>query len=164
MDTITLIHVLISIVGLISGFIVLAGMIAGNRLDNWTHLFLATTIATSATGFLFPFQKLLPSHIVGIISLIILAVAVYARYVRNLSGRWSKVYVITATMALYFNVFVFVVQLFRRIPPLKAAAPTQTEPPFAIAQLLVLVIFVALGALATIRFSPQLAPARVPLK
>ena len=153
MDTFTLVHVLISIAGIITGFVVLYGMIAGQRMDNWTVLFLATTIATSATGFGFRFEKLLPSHIVGFISLIILGIAVYARYGRSLVGGWRNTYVITATMALYFNVFVGVVQAFRRVPALKASAPTQTEPPFVIAQVAVLVTFIVVGFLAVARFA-----------
>jgi hypothetical protein len=153
--TFTLVHVIISLIGIGSGLPVLAGLLNGKRLDGWTALFLSTTIATSITGFGFPFDHLLPSHIVGIISLVVLAVAAYARYGAHLAGGWRRVYVIGAVVALYLNVFVLVVQLFRRVPALTALAPTQSEPPFAIVQLAVLVAFAALGVLATKRFRDQ---------
>ena len=128
-------------------------MLTGKRLDGWTALFLASTVATSVTGFGFPFDHLLPSHIVGGISLVVLAVASYARYGRRLAGGWRAAYVIGAVVAFYLNVFVLIVQLFRRVPALTALAPTQSEPPFAIAQLGVLVLFIALGVMATKRFA-----------
>ncbi len=147
----TLIHVLISLVGIFSGLVVLQGMFNSQR-HRWTALFLATTVATSASGFGFPFDHLLPSHKVGILSLIVLALALYALYSRKLAGGWRKTYVITAVLALYLNVFVLVVQLFLKVPPLHSLAPTQAEPPFAIAQLAVLVLFIALGVRAVRRF------------
>ena len=153
MTTLTLVHVLISLVGIVSGFVVVFGLLAAKRLDGWTAIFLITTVLTSVTGFLFfPIHKLMPSHIVGTISLIVLAVALYARYVRQLAGPWRWTYVVTATLALYFNVFVLVVQSFLKVPALKALAPTQTEPPFAIAQGLVLLLFLVLGTFAVKRF------------
>jgi hypothetical protein len=152
MPTYTLIHVVISLAGIASGLVVLAGMLAGKRLNVWTAMFLTTTVLTSATGFGFPFAHVLPSHIVGLISLVMLFVATVARYVRHLRGAWRWIYVATAVAALYFNVFVLVVQLFRRVPALTALAPTQSEPPFAIAQLAVLVVFLTLGVLAARRF------------
>jgi len=148
----TLIHVVISLVGIFSGFVVLSGLLAAKRLDGWTSLFLATTVLTSVTGFLFPVHRVLPSHIVGVISLAVLAVAIYARYSRHLAGAWRKTYVFTAVMALYLNVFVAIVQSFLKIPALNELAPTQTEPPFKVTQLIVLVIFVALAIAAAIRF------------
>ena len=148
----TLVHVLLSLVGIGSGFVVLYGLLVGKRLDGWTALFLATTVATSATGFGFPFDHLLPSHLVGCISLAVLAVAVYALYGRHLAGAWRRIYVITAVIALYLNVFVLVVQAFRRVPALHALAPTQTEMPFLPMQFLVLDMFITLGVLAAIRF------------
>ena len=151
----TLVHVLISLVGIFSGFVVLFGLFAGKRLDGWTALFLATTVATSLTGFGFPVHHFMPSHGVGILSLIILAVAIYARYSRRLAGGWRKTYVITAVTALYLNVFVGVVQSFEKVPVLKAAAPTQTEPPFKITMLVVLALFVAFGIAAAIRFRSE---------
>jgi hypothetical protein len=150
--TFTLIHVVISLIGIGAGAVVSLGMLSGKRLDGWTALFLASTAATSVTGFGFPFDHLLPSHIVGIISLVVLAVASYARYGQHLAGRWRTAYVVGAVAAFYFNVFVLVVQLFRRVPALTALAPTQSEPPFAIAQLGVLVLFIALGVMATKNF------------
>ena len=150
--TFTLAHVVISLIGIGSGLVVLLGMLTGKRLDGWTGLFLATTVLTSATGFGFPFEQVLPSHIVGCISLVVLALAAYARYGQRLAGAWRRVYVIGALVALYLNVFVLVVQLFRRVPVLQALAPTQSEPPFAIAQLAVLALFIVLGVFATKRF------------
>jgi hypothetical protein len=148
----TLVHVVISLIGIGSGLVVALGMLSGKRLDGWTALFLASTVATSVTGFGFPFDHLLPSHIVGCISLVVLAVAGYARYGARLAGGWRTVYVINAIVALDLNVFVLVVQLFRRVPALTALAPTQSEPPFAIAQGIVLGLFIALGVLAAKRF------------
>jgi hypothetical protein len=155
LETFTLVHVLISLVGLGAGFVVAFGLLASKRLDGWTALFLATTVATSVTGFLFPFERLLPSHIVGIISLVVLALAILARYPLRLAGGWRRVYVINAMLALYLNAFVAVVQVFRNVPALLALAPTQEEPPFAIAQGLVLVLFVGLGVFAVRRFRPE---------
>jgi len=158
-----LIHVLISLAGIFSGFIVLGGLLTARPLERWTGIFLATTVATSLTGFVLPADRLLPSHIVGIISMVVLAVAIYARYSARLAGGWRKTYVITATMALYLNVFVLVVQGFLKVPALKALAPTQSEPPFAITQGVVLLGFIVLTILATIRFRVQpawAAPAR----
>ena len=151
-STYTLLHVVISLVGIGSGFVVLFGLLAGKRLDGWTALFLATTVATSVTGFGFPFDHLLPSHIVGILSLVVLALAIVARYALHLAGAWRRVYVISAVVALYFNTFVLVVQSFLKVPALHALAPTQAEPPFAIAQGAVLVLFIVLGTLAAKRF------------
>jgi hypothetical protein len=152
MVTFTLVHVVISLAGIASCLVVLYGMLTANAMNRWTGIFLATTVATSATGFGFPFEQLLPSHIVGAISLVVLAVAIVARYVKHLTGGWRLVYVIAATTALYFNVFVLVVQLFRRVPALHDLAPTQSEPPFAVVQLVVLVLFVTLGVAAAKRF------------
>ena len=150
--TYTFLHVLISLVGIGSGLIVLWGLIAGKRLDGWTALFLATTVATSVTGFGFPAHHLLPSHIVGILSLVVLAMAIVARYRFHLAGAWRPTYIVGAAIALYLNVFVLVAQLFGKVPALKALAPTQKEPPFLVAQLVVLAIFVGLGIVAAKRF------------
>jgi hypothetical protein len=152
MTAYTIVHVVISVIGIGSGWIVLFGLLAAKRRDGWTALFLASTVATSVTGFGFPFEHLLPSHVVGAISLVVLAAAVFARYVRHLAGPWRRIYVIGAVVALYLNVFVLIVQSFQKIPVLKALAPTQSEPPFLVTQLLVLVAFVAVGVLAAIRF------------
>ncbi len=146
--TFTLVHVLISVLGLVSGFAAIGALIARKDFAAWTAVFLASTVATSVTGFFFPFEHLLPSHIVGIISLVVLAIAIAARYVRHLAGPWRRTYAITAVVALYFNTFVAVVQAFKKVPALETLAPTQTEAPFLVAQLAVLAAFVALGILA----------------
>lgn len=155
MATLTLAHVLISLVGIASGLVVVVGMLQSNRMSGWTALFLSTTVATSVTGFLFfPLQPFLPSHVTGIISLVVLAVALYALYGHQLSGAWRAIYVSTATLALYLNFFVLIVQSFLKTPALKAMAPTQTEPPFLVAQLVALLFFVSIGILAVKRFHP----------
>jgi hypothetical protein len=140
----TLFHVLLSLIGIATGFIVMFGLFGGKKLDGWTTMFLLSTILTSVTGFFFPFTHLLPSHILGIFSLILLAIALYARYGRNMMGGWRKTYVITAMLALYLNVFVLVAQLFQKVPGLKALAPKGSEPPFLIAQSVVLILFILL--------------------
>ena len=152
----TQLHVILSLIGIGAGIVVLFGMLGGKRRPGWTALFLATTVLTSVTGFLFPFQQLLPSHIVGIISLVALAIALFALYVRRLAGSWRWIYVVTAVFALYLNCFVGVVQAFLKQPFLKPLAPTQTEPPFVIAQGVVLLIFVVLGFLAVRAFHPAM--------
>ena len=135
------------------------GLLAAKRLDRWTALFLLSTVATSVSGFGFPFTHLLPSHKVGALSLAVLAVAILARYGLHLNGAWRWMYVICAGIALYFNVFVLVVQLFEKVPALKALAPTQKEPPFLVAQLLVLGLFIVLTAVAVRKF--HIEPVRV---
>jgi hypothetical protein len=152
----TQLHVILSLVGIGAGIVVLFGMLGGKRLPGWTALFLATTVLTSVTGFLFPFRQLLPSHIVGIISLVALAIALFALYVRRLAGSWRWIYVVTAVFSLYLNCFVGVVQAFLKQPFLKPLAPTQTEPPFVVAQAIVLLIFVVLGFLAVRAFHPAM--------
>jgi len=154
----TIIHTLISLVGIFTGFVVLFGLLAGKRLDGWTKWFLITTVATSVTGFFFPFHGFTPAHGVGIISLVVLAVAIYARYPRQLAGHWRWIYVVTAVIALYLNVFVGVVQAFLKVPALKTMAPTQSEPPFKLTQLVVLGLFVVLTIVGAIRF--RLEPVR----
>jgi len=151
----TLVHVLISLAGIGSGLVVLFGLVAGRRLEGWTAVFLATTVATSVTGFGFPFDHLLPSHKVGFISLVVLAIAIAARYAFRLRGAWRHVYVACAAIALYLNVFVGVVQSFLKVPALRALAPKQTEPPFVVSQGIVLVLFVVLGIIAAIRFRAE---------
>ena len=148
----TLVHVVISLVAIVSGIVVLFGLLGRKRLDGWTKFFLAASAATSLTGFFFPFHGLTPAIVVGIISLVVLAVAIFARYGRNLAGVWRKIYVISGVLALYFNVFVLIVQAFLKIPALKEIAPTQNDPPFKLTQLVVLVAFIAFGVLAAIRF------------
>ncbi len=148
----TLFHVVLSLVGIASGFVVVYGLLTSKWFEGWTSVFLATTVATSVTGFLFPFHQFLPSHGVGILSLIVLAIAILARYRFRLAGGWRRTYVITAVIALYFNVFVLIVQLFLKVPALKAIAPTQSEPPFQVAQLAALLLFAWLGTRAAIKF------------
>jgi hypothetical protein len=155
MTPVTFFHVLLSLIGIFSGFIAVFGMIAGKRLDGWTALFLATTALTSITGFFFPFHKLLPSHILGIISLAVLALAIPARYVLHLAGAWRKVYAVSASIALYLNVFVLVAQLFMKLPSLHALAPTGSEPPFLISQVVVMALFIVLTIAAAIKFRPE---------
>lgn len=157
MTTLTFIHVVLSLIGIVAGFVAMAGLLASQRRDGWTAIFLAATVATSVTGFLFPVSKLLPSHIVGIVSLVILAVALYALYGRHLSGVWRPVYVVTAMIALYLNVFVLIIQSFLKIAPLKALAPTQSELPFVIAQGAALLFFVIVTIVAAMRFRPPVA-------
>ena len=147
-SALTFIHVVLSLIGIGSGFIVVYGLMGGKLLDRWTAIFLLTTVLTSLTGFLFPFEHLLPSHVVGTISLLVLAVAILARYARHLAGAWRWIYVVCAVLALYLNVFVGVVQAFLKVPALHALAPTQSEPPFAAAQLVLLLLFVVMGTLA----------------
>jgi hypothetical protein len=143
--TFTLIHVVLSLIGIFAGLVVVGGLVAGKRLDGWTGVYLVTTVLTNVTGFGFPFVTLLPSHIVGILSLVVLAIVIVARYWKHLAGAWHGAYVVGAVLALYLNVFVLLVQLFRRLPALIVAAPTQKEPPFLVTQLIVLALFIWLG-------------------
>jgi len=154
-ENFTLLHVIISLVGILSGIIVLFAMLGGRDVPALTALFLATTVLTSVTGFLFPFTTLLPSHIVGIISLVLLAAALAGLYAFRLGGVWRWVYVISAVASLYLNIFVGVVQAFQKLSFLQPLAPTQSEPPFLIAQVAVLLIFLILGFLAVRRFHPH---------
>jgi len=149
--------VLISLVGIFTGLIVLFGMLAGKRLEDWTKWFLITTVLTSVTGFFFPFHGFTPAIGVGVISLLVLAIAIYARYPRHLAGAWRWIYVVTAVIALYFNVFVGIVQAFEKIPALKIIAPTQTEPPFKLTQLIVLTLFIVFAIAAATRFRKEAA-------
>src|SRR4051812_26571500 len=134
--TFTLVHVMISLVGIAAGIFVLIGLLGSKMMPGWTAVFLLFTILTSATGFLFPFEKLLPSHMIGILSLVLLAIACFALYGQRLSGAWRWVYVLTAMISLYLNVFVLVIQSFLKIGPLHALAPSvpPSEPPFAVVQ------------------------------
>jgi hypothetical protein len=136
------------------------GLLTSKVLKGWTAVFIWTTVATSVTGFLFPFHRFMPSHAIGIISLVLLAVAIYALYGRNLAGAWRRIYALMAMIALYLNVFILIVQLFQKVLALRALAPTQTEGPFKLTQLVVLVAFVVLTILASIRsHSEQVRPA-----
>jgi hypothetical protein len=151
----TLFHVAISLVGILSGVAVAYGLIKDRSFPVLTALFLASTVATSVTGFFFHRDHLLPSHILGIISLLILAPAIYGLYIGQLRGAWRGIYVGGAVTALYFNVFVLIIQSFQKIPPLHALAPTQsTEPAFAATQGVTLILFVAIGIVSLRRFHP----------
>ena len=162
MDTFTKVHVIISLIGIGSGLVVMVGLLTAKRLDGWTALFLASTVLTSVTGFFFPFHGFTPAIGVGIISIVLLAIAIIARYPFHLRGAWRWIYVVTAMLSLYLNVFVLIVQLFQKVPALKALAPTQSEPPFQFTQLLVLVLFIALTILGVIRF--RIEPARTSVR
>ena len=153
-ENFTILHVAISLIGIISGLIVLAGMLRAHSLPGWTALFLVTTILTSVTGFMFPINGLTPGIVIGLISIMILAIALMALYVKHLSGAWRWIYVTTALVALYFNVFVLIVQSFQKVPALQKLAPTQSEPPFLIAQGVALIAFLVLGTQAVRKFRP----------
>ena len=153
--TFTLLHVVISFIGIGSGIAVMYGFLGGKRLDGITAIFLASTALTSVTGFLFPIEHLTPGLVVGGLSLVVLAVAMVARYGQHLSRAWRWVYVLSASVALYFNVFVLIVQSFEKVPALHGLAPTQKEPPFAVTQLVVLALFVAATIAAIKRFQTE---------
>ncbi len=155
----TIIHTLISLIAIFTGLIVVFGMIGGKRLDGWTKWFLITAVLTTATGFFFPFHGVTPAIILGMITVPVVAIAIYARYSRQLSGAWRWIYVVGAVMSLYFNLFVLVVQLFEKVPALHAIAPTQTESPFKLTQLAVLIVSILLGIVAVVRFRPESARA-----
>ena len=157
-STFTFVHVLLSLVGIGSGFVVMYGLVTGKRLDGWTALFLASTVATSVTGFGFPFDDLLPSHKVGIVSFVVLAIAILARYAFHLAGAWRWIYVVGAAIALYLNVFVGVVQAFLNVPALNVIAPNQTEVPFLLTQLIVVTLFAVLAIVGAIRFHNDPVP------
>jgi hypothetical protein len=160
-STFTLLHVAISLVGILAGFIVLYGMFSSRLLPNWTAAFLATTILTDVTGYFFPRDHILPSHIVGAISLVILAVVLLALYANRLAGSWRWVYIAGSVAALYLNVFVAVVQAFLKVPALKEIAPTQSDPAFIVTQSVVLVAFIGVGVLAVRAFHPSGSAARL---
>ena len=148
----TLVHVLLSVIGIVAGLVAVGGFASGVRLRGWTALFLARTILTNVTGFGFPFTTLLPSHVVGILSLVVLAVALVALFVKRLDGAWRAVFVVTSVVALYLNVFVLMAQLLQKIPALATIAPDPSAPAFGATQGLVLMLFVALGWIAVTRF------------
>ena len=152
--TFTTLHVIISLIAIVSGVYVVIAMVGGSKPAGWTALFLLTTVVTSVTGFLFPITHFTPAVGTGIVSLIVLAFALAALYAKHLSGVWRWIYVVTAIAALYFNVLVLIVQAFLKVPFLHPLAPNGNEPPFLIAQTLALVVFVALGIAAVIRFHP----------
>ncbi len=151
----TFIHTAIALAGIVSGFVVMYGLFHARRLNGWTAFFLGSTLLTSLSGFGFPFTEVLPSHVFGVLSLILLALALHARYRRQMAGKWRLVYVVTAVFALYLNSFVAVVQSFQKIPALRALAPTQTEGPFIASQAILLLVFLLIGIATAIRFRIQ---------
>ena len=153
---VTLIHIVISLIGIVTGLVAMVGLLRSRPMPGWTGIFLLTTILTSVTGFMFPVDKLLPSHVIGIISLVLLAIACLAHYGQKLQGHWRWIYVVTAMTSLYLNVFVLVIQSFLKVPVLHALAPSvpPSEPPFAIVQGIVLVLFVVATFLAARKFRP----------
>jgi hypothetical protein len=164
LSTFVLVHVIVSLIGIAAGLVVMFGILSSKWLPGWTAIFLLLTVLTNVSGFLIPpvlFDKLLPSHMIGIVSLLLLAVACLARYGRKLSGVWRWVYALTALISLYLNVFVLVIQSFLKVPALHALAPSvpPSEPPFAVIQGIVLVFFVIvmIGAVRRFRPAPQLA-------
>ena len=153
----TIVHVAISLIGIGSGFVMIYGFVTNKRFEQATAVFLATTILTSLTGFLFPIEKFTPGLAIGILSLIALGVAVWALYRKHLGGGWRTAFVVTAMISQYFNFAILIIQSYQKVPALHELAPTQTEPPFAVTQLTVLVLFVALTVAAIIRFRPATA-------
>src|SRR6202795_959904 len=152
----TTLHVVISLIAIVAGIIVMFGMLGSNKMPGLTAIYLLFTILTSATGFLFPFEKLLPSHIIGILSLVLLAIACIALYGMKLSGAWRWIYAVTAMIALYFNIFVLIIQSFLKIPALTVLAPGNppSGPAFAVVQGLVLLFFVLVIIGVVRRFRP----------
>ncbi len=146
--TYTLLHTVLSLVGIVAGLVVAGALASGTRLDRWAAVFVVTTVLANASGFGFPFVKLIASHAVGFVSLGVLAAVIVADYIKHLAGAWRTTYAVGVVLATYLNVFVLVAQLFKRIPVLFVAAPTQSEPPFALTQALVLVLFGWLGVAA----------------
>lgn len=154
----TTFHVILSLIGMVAGLVVVFGMLSARRCSAWTGLFLVTTVTTSVTGFMFPSSGFDAAQGVGVISLVTLAASILAFYVYRLAGAWRWIYVVSAVLALYLNVFVGVVQAFQKVPFLHPLAPKGSKPPFVIAQALVMAIFVILGILAVKRFHPAAAP------
>jgi hypothetical protein len=159
LSTYTTLHVIISLIAIGSGFIVLFGLINGRLPSLWNGVFLVTTILTSLTGFAFPNTKVTPGIVLGVLSLIVLAIVLVALYGFHLRGTWQRTYAITAMIALYFNVFVLIAQIFEHVPTFHALAPTGTETPFKVAQLLLLVLFIVLTTAAAKKFRSPLVPA-----
>ncbi len=151
----TTVHVIVSLIAIATGLIVLIAMLSSNRLSRLTGIFLLTTVLTSATGFLFPSSGVSPAQAFGYLSLVLLAIALAALYGFHLAGAWRWIYVATAVTSLYLNCFVLVVQMFQKFPALHALAPNQSEPPFQIAQGVLLLAFIVLGVLAARRFHPE---------
>jgi hypothetical protein len=157
LQSFTILHVIISLVAIVSGFVVMAGMLSSKTSAGWTGLFLATTVLTSLTGFLFPIHGFTPALGVGVLSMVLLIIALLAVYAFHLAGSWRWIYIVTAMLALYFNTFVLVIQSFLKVPLLNALAPNGNEPPFLVMQAAVLIGCAALGVLVLRRFHPRLA-------
>lgn len=154
LSTFTLLHIAISLIAIVAGFVVAGGMLRSRGILGWNAFFLVMTFLTSATGFLFPFERVLPSHIVGGVSIAVLAIAAFAMYGARLAGAWRGTYVVTALVALWFNVFVLIAQAFLKVGPLHALAPTGSEPAFITVQAIGLAAFVVLGTRAFRAFHP----------
>lgn len=152
--TLTGFHTWLSILAIAAGLPMAAGLRRGEIVQPWSMVFLWTAIATSATGFLFPFNGVLPSHVIGVISLVLFIPAALALHVFDLRGPWRRIFAITAMIGLYLLVFVAIAQAFLKVPALQALAPTQTEPPFAIAEGVAFVAFAVLTWLAARRSVP----------
>lgn len=152
LETFTFIHTFISLIGIATGLVVLVLMLWRRPIGGWNAMFLLSTMTTSITGFFFPFAMVGPPHIVGVISLVVLAVALWALHGRLLAGAWRMIYAIAAMLALYLNIFVGMVQAFQKLTFFNDLAPTQNEPPFLVAQAFVLGVFIVLGFLAVRRF------------
>ena len=157
MDSLTAIHTVLSLVALVAGIVVVVGLLGARLLPLWSALYFATAVATSATGFLFPSSTFMASHWVGVISLVVLGLAIVARYRFALAGAWRWIYVVGTVIGAYFLVFVTIAQAFKKLPALMAAAPTLSEPPFALSQLAALLLFVAVGIAAARLFHPRRA-------
>jgi hypothetical protein len=151
----TALHVAVSLFAIVAGAIVVGRMLGGRADSRWTAVYLGATLFTSVSGFFFPASAILPSHIFGALSLVVLVLAAAALYLFHLTGRWRAVYIVGALIAFYLNVFVAVVQAFQKLPALQPLAPTQSEPAFLLAQIVVLVLFVGLGVLTFRRFHPM---------
>ena len=150
----TLVHVALSLIAILTGLVVARGLLASQWMPRWTHWFLWTTVATTVTGFFFPFRGFTPAFGTGIVSTLVLVPTLFALYGRHMTGAWRWIFAVGAMISLYLNVFVLVAQLFLKVPALRALAPTQAEPPFAIAQGVVLVVFVVLTIFVVRRFHP----------
>jgi len=154
MDALTAIHTALSLVALVAGIVVVIGLLGTRLLPLWSALYFVTAVATSATGFLFPSSTFMASHWIGVISLVVLALAIVARYRLALAGAWRWIYVAGTVIGAYFLVFVTIAQAFKKLPALMAAAPTLSEPPFALSQLAALLLFVVAGIAAARLFRP----------
>lgn len=147
-------HTIISFVAILTGIFVVARLVGGSLPPLWTEFFLATAIVTSATGFLFPFSQVLPSHVVGAVALVVLAATLVAQYVFHFAGPWRATYAIGLVASLYLLLFVLIAQAFMKIAALNRLAPTQGEPPFAIAQAILLAVCIFIGWRALRAFHP----------